>query len=91
MLFYDEEIIKRLKKNLIPKNIFQHMNNAFKALDIMKDLSLFDIKKIKESETVERVYYRLRKGKYRALFYIEEQNIYIISIEKREDVYRKWQ
>jgi len=35
-------------------------------------------------------YYRLRKGKYRAIFYIEASNYYVISIAKREEVYKQW-
>ncbi len=53
------------------------------------DLSLFDIKKLKASE--KRTYYRVRKGKYRAIFYIENNNYYVISIDKREEVYDKWE
>lgn len=30
------------------------------------------------------------KGKYRAIFYLEEKNIYIIALDKREEVYKKW-
>ena len=42
--------------------------NAFLSLDLTKDLGLFDIKKIKGN--FDREYYRLRKGKYKAIFYI---------------------
>jgi len=91
MIFYDEEILKRVGKNALPKNVFLHLDNAFKSLDLTKDLKLFDIKKLKESESKGRSYYRLRKGKYRAIFYLEEKNIYVIAIDKREEVYRKWQ
>lgn len=49
------------------------------------------IKQLKKSEEKSRIYYRLRKGKYRAIFYIEEENIFVIAIDKREEVYKKWQ
>ena len=39
----------------------------------------------------KRDYYRLRKGKYRAIFYIEATNFYVISIAKREEVYKQWE
>jgi mRNA interferase RelE/StbE len=89
MIQYLEEIVKRIKKGLIPKEIFIHINNAFESIDLTKDLNLFDIKVLKESSS--RKYYRLRKGKYRAIFYIEGENIYVVALDKREDVYKKWQ
>ncbi len=90
MINYLDEILKRLKKRLIPREIFIHFNNAFTSLDLTKDLTLFDIKQLKKSEEKSRVYYRLRKGKYRAIFYVEEGDIYVITIDKREDIYKKW-
>lgn len=40
----------------------------------------------------ERItYYRIRKGKYRAIFYIEDNSYFAISIAKREEVYDKWE
>ena len=69
--------------------MFIHINNAFLAIDLTKDLKLFDIKAMKESE--DRKYYRLRKGKYRAIFYIAVNDIYVVALDKREDVYKKWQ
>ena len=91
MVSYLEEILKRIKKRLITKEIFIHFNNAFSSLDMTKDLNLFDIKQLKKSEEKSRIYYRLRKGKYRALCDIEEENIFVIAIDKREEVYKKWQ
>lgn len=90
MINYLEEIQKKLKKGLLPKEIFIHFNNAFSSVDMTKDLNLFDIKQLRQSEEKTRVYYRLRKGKYRAMFYIEKDDIFVIAIDKREDVYRKW-
>ncbi len=87
MLFYNDKILKKINKNIIPKNIFIHINNAFKSIDLTKDLTLFDISRIKGK--AKRVYYRLRKGKYRAIFYIENNNIYVIGLDKREDIYKK--
>jgi mRNA interferase RelE/StbE len=89
MIRYLEDIVRKIKKGLIPNEIFIHINNAFESIDLTKDLNLFDIKKIKEEE--KRNYYRLRKGKYRAIFYIEGDDIYVVALDKREDVYKKWQ
>ena len=89
MIRYLEDIVKRIKKGQIPREIFVHLNNAFSSIDLTKDLNLFDIKAMKESDS--RKYYRLRKGKYRAIFYIENEDIYVVALDKREDIYKKWQ
>jgi mRNA interferase RelE/StbE len=91
MVEYEDEIVKRITKGLIPQGIFSHFNNAFTALDLTKDLQLFDIKQLKMSKNVERIYYRLRKGKYRAIFYTAENDIFVVALDKREEVYKKWQ
>jgi len=91
MVKYHEDILKRMKKGQIPKEIFVHFNNAFCSLDLTKDLSLFDIKQLRTAEEQSRIYYRLRKGKYRSIFYIEDKDIVVITIDKREEVYKKWQ
>ncbi len=91
MVRYSNLIIKKAKRGIPPKNIFIHFDNAFKSIDFTKDLTLFDIKKLKTSEALDRNYYRLRKGKYRAIFYLEKDDVYVIDIDKREDVYKKWE
>ena len=88
MVFYEDNIKKAVKKGALSKETFQRFNNVFISLDTTNDLGLFNIKKLKSSE--KRTYYRLRKGKYRAIFYIEESNYYVISIAKREEVYKQW-
>ena len=91
MIRYAEDIVKRIVKGFIPQDIFLHINNAFTAIDVTKDLSLFDIKQLKVVKEANRVYYRLRKGKYRAIFYVKNDDIMIVALDKREDVYRKWE
>ena len=91
MVRFLEDIAKRVKKGLIPKEIFLHFFNAFQALDLTKDLSLFDIKHLKADKDVNHQYFRLRKGNYRAIFYIEGNDINIIALDKREEVYKKWE
>jgi mRNA interferase RelE/StbE len=91
MIRYVEDILKKIEKNQIPKEIFLHINNAFSSIDLTKDLKLFDIKQLKISKDSDRIYYRLRKGKYRAIFYMENDDIYVIALDKREDIYKKWQ
>jgi mRNA interferase RelE/StbE len=91
MVMYDEDVSKRVIKGLIPQETFLHINNAFMSLDLTKDMNLFDIKQLKTSKSTDRVYYRLRKGKYRAIFYIDGDNIMVVALDKREEIYRKWQ
>ena len=90
MIQYAEDIVKRICKGLIPKDIFLHINNAFLAIDTTKDLNLFDIKQLRLSKETDRTYFRLRKGKYRAIFYFVENDIFVIALDKREEVYKKW-
>ena len=89
MILYEENVKKALKKGEIPKEIIKRMHNVFLSIDLTQDLGLFDIKKIKGS--YKREYYRLRKGKYRAIFYLENSNIMVVYIGKREEVYDEWQ
>jgi len=91
MIRYAEEILKHLKKGLLPKEVFILFNHAFLSIDLTKDLNLFDIKALKEDSKAIRKYYRIRKGKYRSIFYIENGDIFIIAIDKREEIYKKWQ
>ena len=91
MVRYAEGIQKSLKKKLLPREVFLLFNNAFLSLDLTKDLNLFDIKALKEDKESQRIYYRIRKGKYRSIFYIEENDIFVVAIDKREEVYKKWQ
>lgn len=88
MVYYEDRVKKDVQKGFIPKKIFQHFHNAFLSLDLTKDYNLFDIKKLKGD--FKRNYFRLRKGKYRAIFYQENNNIYVVYIGKREEVYDRW-
>jgi mRNA interferase RelE/StbE len=89
MIYYETKVEKALKKGEIPKNIFKNFHNAFLSLELTKDLNLFDIKRLKGN--FNRDYFRLRKGKYRAIFYYNKNDIYVIYIGKREEVYDLWQ
>lgn len=89
MIYYEKSIQKSFKKGEIPKRILILFHNVFLALDLTKDMNLFDIKKIKGN--YKREYYRLRKSKYRAIFYILNNDFYVIYIGKREEVYDRWQ
>lgn len=88
MIYYDEAIKKKMNKGKLPKNIVKLFHHAFTALDITHDMNLFDIKKLKDSDSCE--YYRLRKGKYRAIFKKSSEDVYVLDISKRAEVYKKW-
>lgn len=87
MIHYADIILKNIKKGILPKRVFVKFDNAFRSLDLTKDLALFDIKILKDAEA--RKTYRLRKGKYRALFYITDDDFFVFKIDKREEVYKK--
>jgi len=80
--------LKILKKNQIPKYIFDNIYTALSEVDKTKNLSLFDITEIIENSNI--TYYRIRKGKYRAIFYINNDDVIIDLICKREDIYKLW-
>jgi mRNA interferase RelE/StbE len=48
----------------------------------------FDIKKLVSDSPVD--YYRLRKGRYRAIFWMENEDLYVLAIARRSEVYKKW-
>lgn len=89
MIHYEDSIKKAVKKGTLAKDVFKRFHNVFIALEATHDLGLFDIKKLKSSE--QRSYFRLRKGKFRAIFYLEDKDYYVISIAKREEVYKQWE
>lgn len=88
MIYYDKNIQKTIKKGDIPAQTLKLFHHAFQSLDLTKDINLFDIKKLKGN--FKRDYFRLRKGKYRAIFYIENNDFYVIYIGKRDEVYESW-
>ena len=83
------EFKKSLRKGDIPAEIVKRFHNAFLSLDLTKDWNLFDVKKVKGN--FKRNYYRLRKEKFRGMFFIENDDFYIGYIGKREEVYDQWQ
>ncbi len=89
MVFYDHDIKKDIKKGNLPKEIAKLFHHAFSSLDATKDLNLFDIKKLVTHSSIN--YYRLRKGKYRAIFKVEQDDIHVLKISIRSEVYKKWQ
>ena len=89
MIYYSTEVQKIISKGDVPKEIFRLLHNAFLSIDLTKDLTLFDIKQVRGN--YDKRYFRLRKGKFRAIFYYDDSDIYVIYIGKREEVYDLWQ
>lgn len=89
MIYYENKVRKLFQKGIINQNIIHRFHNAFLSIELTKDLNLFDIKKMKGN--YKKDYYRLRKGKYRAIFYFENNDIYVVYIGKREEVYDIWE
>ncbi len=88
MIKIHEDVLKALKKGKIPKSIFKLFYDAFAAIDLTKNMNLFDIKQIHTEK--DQIFYRLRKNKYRAIFFIENNDYIIVQIAKRVEVYKPW-
>jgi len=89
MVHYENRIKKLINKNELPKEIVKKFHNAFLSIELTEDLHLFDVKRLKGD--YKRDYFRLRKGKYRAIFYMDNKDLFVVYIGKREDVYRLWE
>ncbi len=89
MIEYNKEILKLVRKGQIPEKIFLQFHHCFQSIDLIGDMTIFDVKKIKGE--FKNIYYRMRKGSYRAIFYFEGKIIKVVSIEHRSEVYKKWE
>ncbi|MFP4432188.1 MAG: type II toxin-antitoxin system RelE family toxin [Spirochaetota bacterium] len=88
MVYYESTVRKAIAKGTLPQAVVKTIHNAFLSIDATRDFALFDIKEMRGD--YRRTYYRLRKGKYRAMFYVED-DIYVVYIGKRDEVYRLWE
>jgi mRNA interferase RelE/StbE len=89
MVRYEHAVRKQVEKRAIPLQVMKTIHNALNALDQTRDLQLFDVKEMRGP--FRRTYYRLRKGKYRAIFFFEDDGIAVVYVGKREEVYRLWE
>jgi mRNA interferase RelE/StbE len=89
MVRYESAVRKSIEKRAIPLPVMRTMHTALKVLDQTRDLQLFDVKELRGS--FRRTYYRLRKGKYRAIFFFDDPGIMVVHVGKREEVYRLWE
>jgi len=89
MVRYEIAVRKRIGKRAIPPRVMRTLHTALTVVDQTRDLRLFDIKEIRGS--FKRTYYRLRKGKYRAIFFFDDHGIAVVHVGKRDEVYRLWE
>lgn len=89
MIVYASDILREVKKGKIPGKVFTQIHHCFQSMESVGDMSIFDVKQIKGG--YKHIYYRLRKGQYRAIFHFEGTDIKVIALEHRSEVYRKWQ
>jgi len=83
---YSDRIAKKVRKRKLPKETWINFRDAFNSLALTQNFKLFDIKKLVNKGPY--VYYRLRIGKYRALFHLDDESIYIEDIGPRGEVYK---
>lgn len=88
VVYYDKEIAKAVKKGVVTRNVAALFKSAFEVLDSTRDLNLFDIKQL--TSNTETVFYRLRKGNYRVVFIIADDEFYVLDIARRDEVYKRW-
>jgi mRNA interferase RelE/StbE len=88
MLVYEDSILKDVEKGRIPHQVFLQIHHCFESILKVGDMTIFDVKQLKGSRRPS--YYRLRKGRYRAVFYFENGRITVVALEHRSEVYRKW-
>jgi len=89
MVRYEKSVRKQIEKRAIPPQVMKTLHNALNALEQTRDLQLFDVKEMRGS--FKRTYYRLRKGKYRAIFFFDDDGLAVVYVGKREEVYRLWE
>ena len=87
-MYYESTVRKAISKGTLPQPVVKTIHNAFLSIDATRDFALFDIKEMRGA--YRRTYYRLRKGKYRAVFYVED-DVFVVYIGKRDEVYRLWE
>jgi len=85
-VLYSKMIEKKIRRNQLPKEIWDDMRDAFEALAVSGNFRLFDVKKLVVKGPY--IYYRLRIRTYRALFHMDKAFIYVEDVGPRGGVYR---
>jgi mRNA-degrading endonuclease RelE of RelBE toxin-antitoxin system len=85
-VLYGKSIAKKIEKHKLPQEIWIDFKDAFSSFAAHRNFRLFDIKKLTNKGPY--VYYRMRIRGYRALFHMDNENIYVEDIGPRGDVYK---
>ena len=85
-VLYSKRIGKDVERNKIPKEVWIDFKDAFESFAQNRNFRLFDIKKLTNKGPY--VYYRLRVRSYRALFHMDDQNVYVEDIGPRGGIYK---
>ena len=85
-ILYSKKIAKDIERHKIPKEVWVDFKDAFESFARNGNFRLFDIKKLVNKGP--RVYYRLRVRNYRALFHMDDQNIFVEDIGPRGGIYK---
>lgn len=83
---YSRLVHKKVVKGKIAIEIWEDFKHAFDSFSKHLNFRIFDIKKLIVKN--ESVYYRLRLGKYRALFRMDQHRIYVENIGPRGGIYK---
>ena len=85
-VLYSKKIGKDVECHKIPKEVWIDFKDAFESFAQNRNFRLLDIKKLTNKGPY--VYYRLRVRSYRALFHMDDQNIYVEDIGPRGGIYK---
>ncbi len=83
---YSKNVIKAVQKRKLSMETWENFRDAFASMARTGNLRMFDVKKMLVKN--EHHYYRLRIGKYRALFRMTQDSIVVEEIGSRGGVYR---
>ena len=85
-VLYNKRISKDIQHNKISKEVWIDFKDAFDSFFRNRNFRLYDIKKLVNKGS--HVYYRLRVRSYRALFHMDDENIYVEDIGSRGGIYK---
>ena len=85
-VLYSKKVLKDVERHRIPQEVWLDFRDSFDAFSCSQNFRLFDIKKLVNKGPY--VYYRLRVRTYRALFHMDDRNIYVEDIGSRGGIYK---
>ena len=85
-VLYSKRIIKAVNSRRLPKEVWTDFRDALESLARTRNFRLFDIKRLISHS--DRVFYRMRIRRYRALFHMDDKHIYVEDIGPRGSIYK---